>query len=192
MFTRRLAAAIGLLFALVGSQGPEFSQQYRQRLGGALDELKRVVAAFNADAAKQSITPVEAIARLEGNPDPLAQARGAAIESDIARRNKLQNAFDAMRDAGPVQRIGAMAADFDSGDRRRHAAELRAGGSGHFGSLAGRRTGAGHRLGREPTSAPGRSGSVGVSGARSVGQPRPVAGPKGRAAAPARLPLSTV
>jgi hypothetical protein len=113
MFTRRLAAAIGLLFALIGTQGPEFSQQYRQRLGGALDELKRVVAAFNADAAKQSITPVEAIARLEGNPDPLAQARGAAIENDIARRNKLQNAFDEMRDAGPVQRIGAMAVDFD-------------------------------------------------------------------------------
>jgi len=113
MFTRRLAAAIGLLFALIGTQGPEFSQQYRQRLGGALDELKRVVAAFNADAAKQSITPVEAIARLEGNPDPLAQARGAAIEVDIARRNKLQNAFDEMRDAGPVQRIGAMAVDFD-------------------------------------------------------------------------------
>ena len=113
MFTRRLAAAIGLLFALIGTQGPEFSQQYRQRLGGALDEIKRVVAAFNADAAKQSITPVEAIARLEGNPDPLAQARGAAIEVDIARRNKLQNAFDEMRDAGPVQRIGAMAVDFD-------------------------------------------------------------------------------
>ena len=113
MFTRRLAAAIGLMFALIGTQGPEFSQQYRQRLGGALDELKRVVAAFNADAAKQSISPVEAIARLEGNPDPLAQARGAAIEADIARRNKLQSALDAMRDAGPVQRIGAMAVDFD-------------------------------------------------------------------------------
>jgi hypothetical protein len=109
MFTRRLAAAIGLLFALIGTQGPEFSQQYRQRLGGALDELKRVVAAFNADAAKQSITPVEAIARLEGNPDPLAQARGAAIETDIVRRDKLQSALDAMQNAGPVQRIGAMA-----------------------------------------------------------------------------------
>jgi hypothetical protein len=114
MFTRRLAAAIGLMFALIGTQGPEFSQQYRQRLGGALDELKRVVAAFNADAAKQSITPVEAIARLEGNPDPLAQARGAAIESDIVRRDKLQSALDAMQGAGPVQRIGAMAVDFDS------------------------------------------------------------------------------
>jgi len=113
MFTRRLAAAIGLLFALIGAQGPEFSQQYRQRLGGALDELKRIVVAFNADAAKQSITPVEAIARLEGNPDPLAQARGAAIEADIARRDRLQNALDAMRDAGPLQRIGTMAVDFD-------------------------------------------------------------------------------
>ena len=113
MFTRRLAAAIGLLFALFGMQGPEFTQQYSQRLGGALDELKRVVSAFDADAAHQSITPVEAIARLEGNPDPLAQARGAAIENDIVRRDKLQNALDAMQGAGPVQRIAAMALDFD-------------------------------------------------------------------------------
>ena len=113
MFTRRLAVAIGLLFALIGTQGPEFSQQYRQRLGGALDELKRIVSTFNADAAKQSVTPVEAIARLEGNPDPLAQARGAAIEADIARRDKLQGALDAMQGAGPVQRLTAMAADFD-------------------------------------------------------------------------------
>lgn len=113
MFTRRLAAAMGLLFALIGLQAPEFTQQYRQRLGGALDELKRVVAAFDADAAKQSITPVEAIARLEGNPDPLAQSRGVAIEADIVRRDKLQGALDAMQGAGPVQRIAAMAADFD-------------------------------------------------------------------------------
>ena len=57
MFTRRLAVAIGLLFALIGAQGPEFSQQYRQRLGGALDELSRIVAEFDADAARQAITP---------------------------------------------------------------------------------------------------------------------------------------
>jgi hypothetical protein len=113
MFTRRLAAAIGLLFALLGMQGPEFTQQYRQRLGGALDELKRVVSTFDADAARQSITPVEAIARLEGNSDPLAQARGAAIENDIARRDRLQNALDAMQGAGLAQRIAAIAFDFD-------------------------------------------------------------------------------
>ena len=37
--TRRLALAIGLVFAIIAAQAPEFAQQYRQRLGGALDEL---------------------------------------------------------------------------------------------------------------------------------------------------------
>jgi hypothetical protein len=115
MFTRRLAVAIGLLFALIGAQGPEFSQQYRQRLGGALDELTRVVADFDADAARQAMTPVEAIARLEGNPDPLAQARGSAIEGDIARQGRLQSAYDEMRSAGTMKRLFAMALDFDPG-----------------------------------------------------------------------------
>jgi hypothetical protein len=115
MFTRRLAVAIGLLFALIGAQGPEFSQQYRQRLGGALDELTRVVSDFDADAARQSITPVEAIARLEGNPDPLAEARGVAIEGDIARQTRLQNDFDQMRTAGTMKRLFAMTLDFDPG-----------------------------------------------------------------------------
>ena len=113
MFTRRLALAIGLLFALVGAQGPEFSQQYRQRLGGALNELNRIVAGFNADAARQSITPVEAIARLEGNPDPLAQARGEAIESDIARESRLERAYDDMLTTGTMKRLFAMIVDFD-------------------------------------------------------------------------------
>lgn len=113
MFTRRLALAIGLLFALIGAQGPEFSQQYRQRLGGALDELRRVVAAFETDASSRSITAVEAIARLEGNPDPLAQARGVAMENDIAREAHLQRAYDEMKSAGPMRRLAAMTLDFD-------------------------------------------------------------------------------
>ena len=113
MFTRRLAAAIGLLFALVGMQGPEFTQQYRQRLGGALDELKRVVSAFDADAARQSITPVEAIARLEGQSRP---ARPGARRRDRKRHRaprQLQSALDAMQNAGPLHRMAAMALDFD-------------------------------------------------------------------------------
>ena len=54
-------------------QWPEFSQQYRQRLGGALDELRRVVAAFEAEAASHALTPAEAVGRLKTNPDPLAR-----------------------------------------------------------------------------------------------------------------------
>ena len=43
MFVHRLALAIALLAGLIGSQGPEFAPQYRQRLGGAVEELNRIV-----------------------------------------------------------------------------------------------------------------------------------------------------
>ena len=48
MMTRRLALAIALIAGLIGSQAPEFAQQYRQRLGGALDELKHALAEFES------------------------------------------------------------------------------------------------------------------------------------------------
>ena len=44
MILRRLAFAVSLLLGALASQLPEFAQQYRQRLGGAIDELQRIVA----------------------------------------------------------------------------------------------------------------------------------------------------
>ncbi|MBV8472939.1 MAG: DUF2937 family protein [Hyphomicrobiales bacterium] len=114
MLARRLALAIGLLCGLVGAQWPEFSQQYRQRLGGALDELKRIVAAFDAEAASQSITPAEGVTRLKDNADPLARERGADIEADIAREADLEQQIAEMRDAGPLRRLVVMAGDLDA------------------------------------------------------------------------------
>ena len=68
----RIAAfALGLLGAVTASQGPEFAQQYRQRLGGSIDELHRIVARFDADAAANGETRERAIGRLRGNPDDL-------------------------------------------------------------------------------------------------------------------------
>jgi len=43
MIFNRIAFALALFAAVLGSQFPEFAQQYRQRLGGALDELDRIV-----------------------------------------------------------------------------------------------------------------------------------------------------
>ncbi len=114
MLTRRLALAIGLLFGLIGTQWPEFSQQYRQRLGGALDELSRVVAAFDAEASSRSLTPAEGVARLKDNSDPLARERGADIEYDIVRQSRLERQIAAMRDAGPLERLVVMAGDLDT------------------------------------------------------------------------------
>ncbi len=113
MMVRRLALAIGLLFALIGTQGPEFAQQYRQRLAGAIDELGRVVAGFDAEARSRALTPQAAIDRLEHNPDPLARGRGAAAEQDQARLDRLQSALAAMKDAAPLSRLVVFVENFD-------------------------------------------------------------------------------
>ena len=43
MILRRFALMFGLFCGVAASQLPEFAQQYRQRLGGALDELTALV-----------------------------------------------------------------------------------------------------------------------------------------------------
>jgi len=111
---RRLALAIGLLFGLIGSQLPEFAQQYRQRLGGALDELNRIVAQFDAEAAGQSLTRTQGIERLLHNDDPLARQRGADISDEIDRASRLQRQQIAFLSAGPLRRLAVMALEFDA------------------------------------------------------------------------------
>ena len=113
MFFRRIAFAIGVLCGLVGTQGPEFAQQYRQRLAGAVDELSRVVGVFYDEAAQHALTPPAAITRLKDNPDPLARERGADMETDIVRLGRLTDALAAFRDSGIWRRLTALAGDFD-------------------------------------------------------------------------------
>ena len=118
MLARRLALAIGLAAAFVGSQGPEFAQQYRQRLGGALDEVKRIVIRFDAEAASQGLTPAEGVRRLEADSDPLAQKRGEDIERTMARADRLEAQLKAMQSAGPIVRLYVLVTDFDPGVAR--------------------------------------------------------------------------
>lgn len=113
MMARRLALAIGLSLAAVFSQLPEFVQQYRQRLGGAVDELRRVVAQFDREARAQSLDRVAAVARLEGNPDPLVQARGRDVTETADRERRLEAQDRAFADAGPLDRYWAFAERFD-------------------------------------------------------------------------------
>jgi hypothetical protein len=114
VLVRRLAVAIGLLFALVGAQLPEFAQQYRQRLGGALDELHRMIAEFDSEAASQALTRQQGVERLKANPDKLAQQRGEAVVEDIDRADRLTRQQEAITNGGPVTRLAGVFANFDS------------------------------------------------------------------------------
>jgi hypothetical protein len=113
VLTRRLAVAIGLFFAVVGAQWPEFAQQYRQRLGGALDELNRMIVQFDTEAKDQSLTREQGLDRLEHNDDPLARQRAAAIDEDIDRAARLSRQKQAFADAGPLNRLRALVQNFD-------------------------------------------------------------------------------
>jgi hypothetical protein len=113
MFVRRLALAIALLAGLIGSQGPEFAQQYRQRLGGAVEELNRIVAEFDAEVQSENLTPAEGLSRLDQNADPLARQRGEDMVETIDRDNRLKEQLQGMIAAGPLTRLYVMAKDFD-------------------------------------------------------------------------------
>src|SRR5260370_3677080 len=113
LMVRRIAVAIGLLFAVGGSQLPEFDQQYRQRLGGAIDELNRMIGEFDSEAAGQSLTRAQGVDRLKTNPDALAQQRGAAIESDVERQARLARQQEAFKTGGPLTRLASFIANLD-------------------------------------------------------------------------------
>ncbi|WP_445504643.1 DUF2937 family protein [Microvirga sp. G4-2] len=110
---RIIAFGLGLLGGVVASQGPEYSQQYRQRLGGAIDELKRVIARFDADAQANGETQDGAIARLRSNPDTLVNRQGAAMQGNVERLERLQLHREVMMQAGPFARIALMVRDGD-------------------------------------------------------------------------------
>lgn len=115
MIGRVLALAIGLFSGLAGAQMPEFAQQYRQRLGGAIDELRRVVARFDESAKSSGLTREDAIRRLERDGEPLVRSQGEAQTEIAARLDRLQRQRQAFVDAGPFERLLVLFRDADPG-----------------------------------------------------------------------------
>ncbi|WP_114948776.1 DUF2937 family protein [Microvirga calopogonii] len=110
---RIIAFGLGLCGGIVASQGPEFAQQYRQRLGGTIDELQRVIARFDADARASGETLESAITRLRSNTDTFVSRQGAAMQANVERLGRLEAHREAMMQAGPFARITLMVRDGD-------------------------------------------------------------------------------
>ena len=106
MLARRLALAIAVLAGLIGSQGPEFAQQYRQRLGGALEELNRIVSEFDPEVQRQNLTRADGLKRLADNSDPLARERGEDMGRAIERAQRLDTEIQAI--TRPVRSCASM------------------------------------------------------------------------------------
>ena len=113
MIGRILAVAIGLFAGLAGAQTPEFAQQYRQRLGGAIDELRRVSARFDESARESGMSRDDAIKRLRADADPLVRRQGDAQEEIVARLARLESQRRAFEEAGPFGRLLVFIRDAD-------------------------------------------------------------------------------
>ncbi|WP_439574980.1 DUF2937 family protein [Phreatobacter sp.] len=121
MILRRIVFFLALVIGLVGSQVPEFAQQYRQRLGGHIDELNRMLADFDAETARLSLSREAGIDRLAGNPDSLARQRGEQVRADAERAARLQDQLRAYEQAGPFWRLATFARRYEPEIARRAA-----------------------------------------------------------------------
>lgn len=115
MIGRILAMAIGLFGALAASQLPEFAQQYRQRLGGAIDELQRVVGRFDGSAQTSGLSRDQAITRLREQPEPLARREGEAMGDLVDRLDRLERQRDDFAKAGSFDRMLVLIRELDPG-----------------------------------------------------------------------------
>ena len=110
---RTIAVAMGLVGGVVDSQGPEFAQQYRQRLGGAIDELQRVIQRFDTDAVANGQSRTNAIDRLRASPDNLVSRQGDAMRANVERLERLQRHRQEFSEAGAFDRLLTLLRDAD-------------------------------------------------------------------------------
>ena len=86
-------------FAIAFSQFPEFQQQYKQRMGGTLDELNRQVIALDARAAEAGMERYDYIRHFLDNPDLVIQREGQNLSDMLGRRLRIRQAIDEMDNA---------------------------------------------------------------------------------------------
>jgi hypothetical protein len=86
---RSLSIIGGLVLATLVSQFPEYAQQYEQRLGGAVDELRVIVNEFEMSATNFGLTREQALARYAATGDDFIRGRGTTMAQIIARYEML-------------------------------------------------------------------------------------------------------
>lgn len=121
MILRRIVFFLAVVLGVVASQVPEFAQQYRQRLGGAVDELNRIIQDFDADAARMHLDRDAGLDRLLANPDMFVRQRGQQIRDDAARAARLERQLQSYQEAGPFWRLATFARSYEPEIARRAA-----------------------------------------------------------------------
>ena len=116
---RLLAGTGGLALAVILSQFPEYAQQYTQRLGGAVDELRVITEEFDRAAAEGGLGRDEALDRYNASNDDFLAGRGISMSATFQRYDLLAATLATIEGAGPVDRLQALPAYLDTDIGRR-------------------------------------------------------------------------
>lgn len=116
---RLIAGAGGIFLAVVLSQFPEYAQQYTQRLGGAVDELRVITEDFDRAAAAAGMDRHAALQRYNASSDAFLAGRGDSMARTFTRYSELSNTLLRIEGAGPIERLRTLPAYLDSDIGRR-------------------------------------------------------------------------
>lgn len=94
--------AVALMGGIFFSQAPEFAQQYRQRIGGALDELKILISEFDVQANRNGLDRQEALNIYAASPEAFLRNQGEAMRRTFARYEMLAEQQRQLTLAPPV------------------------------------------------------------------------------------------
>ena len=117
---RRMIAGIGgLTLAIALSQFPEYAQQYTQRLGGAVDELRVITEDFDRAALAGGLDRSTALERYNASNDDFLAGRGTSMTATFQRYEQLSATLTQIQGAGAVERFQSLPAflDTDIGQR---------------------------------------------------------------------------
>ena len=92
-----------VVLGVVMSQFPEFTQQYQQRLGGAVDELRIITDEFDRAATDQGLSRDEALAAYTGSE--FLEVRAVDLATTFARYDRLAGDLIVLENANALNRL---------------------------------------------------------------------------------------
>ena len=117
---RRIVAGVGGLgLAIVLSQFPEYAQQYTQRLGGAVDELRVITEDFDQAALAGGLDRAAALERYNASNDDFLAGRGSSMTATFQRYEQLSSTLVQIENAGAIERFQSLPAYLDTDIGRR-------------------------------------------------------------------------
>lgn len=103
-----------VLGAFIGSQIPEFMQQYTQRLGGHVDELSHLLAALKKSVARNHKNIESYIQKFLSNSDTDITLQGEFMQSILLRWQKLSASLHSLVESSVWERPYVFVKNLDS------------------------------------------------------------------------------